>query len=280
MTRELSKTFTFLLGIAVLCGALPSALLAQEEHEHGDHGHGDHGHEGLHFSHPLLNESPSPDTKFRLDYLWGRTGDGAQRVTERGARLEGEYEFTEGVSLAVTVPWVRRESVFGNVQGTGSTELSLKASSLRWGRQGVVVGGGFSVELPTGSDEKAIGSSHSVELEPFADVGVQLGALELVAFGHYGTTVRNPVGVEAERELSLIGSVLYPVSRLAEVLMEVETVHPLGSDESATTRLAPGVKLYPFPNRHIMAGVSAPIALKRAGQPGSREVIVSVFYHF
>ncbi|HEX5972000.1 MAG TPA: hypothetical protein VFY85_08750 [Gemmatimonadaceae bacterium] len=275
MTRTRSKTFPLLLGAALICAALPLAVQAQVEHEHGDH-----EHEGLHFSHPLLNESPSPDTKFRLDFLWGRTGDGDERVTERGARLEGEFEFMEGMSVAVTVPWVRRESALGNVQGTGSTELSLKASSLRWGRQGVVVGGGLSVGLPTGSDEKAIGSSRSVELEPFADVGVQLGALELVAFGHYGATVHNPVGVEAEHELSLVGSVLYPVSRLAEVLMEVETVHPIGSDESATTRIAPGLKLYPFPNRHVMAGVSAPIALTRNGQPDSHEVIASIFYHF
>jgi hypothetical protein len=275
MMRKLAKSFTLLLGTAILCGALPAALHAQEEHEHGDH-----EHEGLHFSHPLLNESPSPDTKLRLDFLWGRAGDGDERVTEHGARLEGEYEFMEGVSFAITVPWLRRESALGNVQGTGSTELSLKGSSLRWGRQGVVVGGGFSVGLPTGSDEKGIGSSRSVELEPFADVGVQLGGLELVAFGHYGATVRNPPGVDAERELSLVGSALYPVSRLAELLMEVETVHPVSSDESATTRIAPGLKLYPFTNRHIMAGVSAPIVLKRAGQPDAREVIVSAFYHF
>jgi hypothetical protein len=275
MTSKYAKTFTFLLGGALLCAALPAALHAQEEHEHADH-----EHEGLHFSHPLLNESPSPDTKFRLDFISSRIGSGAERVTERGARLEGEYEFMDGVSFAVTVPWMRRETPLGSVQGTGSTELSLKGSSLRWGRQGVVMGGGFSVGLPTGSDEKGIGSSHSVELEPFADVGVQVGELELVAFGHYGTTVRNPTGVEAERELSLIGSALYPVSRLAELLMEVETVHPVGSDESATTRLAPGLKLYPFSNRHLMAGVSVPIALARSGQPNSREVIASVFYHF
>ena len=67
MTRKLPKTLTFLVGIAFLCGVVPSALHAQEEREHGDH-----DHEGLHFSHPLLNESPSPDTKLRLDLTWAR----------------------------------------------------------------------------------------------------------------------------------------------------------------------------------------------------------------
>jgi hypothetical protein len=275
MTRKLPKTLTFLVGIAFLCGVVPSALHAQEEREHGDH-----DHEGLHFSHPLLNESPSPDTKLRLDLTWARVGDGIDRVTERGARLEGEYEIAEGVSFAVTVPWVRRESVFGNTQGTGSTELSLKGVSQRWAHHGVVLGGGLSVGVPTGSDERGIGSSRTVELEPFADVGVQFGGLELVAFGHYGTTVHNPVGVEAERQLSFIESAVFTVTRLAEALLELETVHPLGSDEPTTNRIAPGLKLYPFTNRHIMAGVSVPIALRRSGEPESRAVIVSAFYHF
>lgn len=274
MMLHLPRAVTSLLGSTLLCVVLPLALRAQEAHDH------DHEHEGLHFSHPLLNESPSPDTKLRLDFLWSRTSSGADRVSERGARLEGEYEFMDGVSLAVTVPWVRQETPFGVAQHTGSTELSLKASSLRWGKQGVVVGGGFSVGLPTGSDAADIGSSRTVELEPFADIGVQLGGLELVAFGHYGTTVHNPTGVDAEKELSFVGSALYTVRRLAEALLEVETVHPVSSDESTTTRIAPGLKLYPFPNRHLMAGVSAPIALRQSGQPESRSLIASVFYHF
>ena len=272
--HKVSRTRTFLFGITVLFAAPVTLVHAQGEHAHHDH------HEGLHFSHPLLNESPSPDTKLRLDYLGSRIGSGSDRVTEHGARLEGEYEFADGVSLAVTVPWVRRQAPFGSVQGTGSTELSLKATSVRWGERGVVVGGGVSVGLPTGSDEKAIGSSRTVELEPFADVGVKLGGLELVAFGRFGATVHNPAGVEAERALAVVGSALYPVGRLAELLMEVETLHPLVGDEPATTRLAPGIKLYPFPNRHLMAGVSAPIAVKRSGAPESRTVIASVFYHF
>jgi len=61
--------------------------------------------------------------------------------------------------------------------------------------------------------------------------------------------------------------------------MEVETVHPLGSDESATTRSAQAPALS-ITNRHTMAGVSAPIALRRAGGRDSREVTASVFCHF
>lgn len=57
-------------------------------------------------------------------------------------------------------------------------------------------------------------------------------------------------------------------------------MHPANSGESTTTRIAPGMKLYPFPNRHLMAGVSAPLALQRSGRPDPRALIASLFYHF
>src|SRR5512138_3833705 len=110
-------------------------------HDHDD----DHDHEHLEFSHPLVTESPSPDTKLRLDYLWTRSGPSADRVTDRSLRLEGEYAFSPALSLAVTVPYTWRSTTgLADVHGVGNTELSLKAASLRWGEHGVLVGGGLS----------------------------------------------------------------------------------------------------------------------------------------
>lgn len=260
-----------LLGAALLTVAGVRAG-AQEEHDHA----------GLHFSHPLVTESPSPDTKLRLDYLWSRTGDPLSRVTDRGARLEGEYAFTPGLSLAVTVPyeWRDEAGTGGAVHGTGSTEVSLKAASTMWDERGVLLGGGLSVGLPTGNDSLGIGSSRSIGLEPFVDAALRSGALELVAFVRYGTTVHDAPDVLAERELSMAASALYPVVPAVEALIEMETVRPLTGDirETATT-LAPGVKLYPFHDRRIMAGVSAPIGLTGEAKQ-SRGLIISLFYHF
>ena len=262
-----------LLGVALLTVAGVRAD-AQEEH--------DHDHAGLHFSHPLVTESPSPDTKLRLDYLWSRNGDPLSRSTDRGARLEGEYAFSPGLSLAVTVPyeWHDDAGAGGAVHGTGSTELSLKAASTMWDERGVLFGGGLSVGLPTGNDSLGIGSSRSVGVEPFMDAALRSGALELVAFLRYGTTVHNAPDVAAEREVSMAASALYPVVPALEALVEMETVHPLtGDDRAPAMTLAPGVKLYPFPDRRIMAGISAPIGLTGEAKQ-SRGLLVSLFYHF
>src|SRR5881392_2128567 len=55
------QSFTWLLTIALFL--IPVVGRTQERDD--DHEHDHH----LHFSHPLVTESPSPDTKIRLDYL-------------------------------------------------------------------------------------------------------------------------------------------------------------------------------------------------------------------
>lgn len=241
-------------------------------------------HEGhLHFSHPLVTESPSPDTKLRLDYLWTRTGSSsADRATEHGVRVEGEYAFSHALSLAVTVPyaWLSAAGV-PDASHLGNTEVSLKAASLRWGDRGLLVGGGLSAGLPTGSDARGIGTSRAAELEPFVDVGVKRGGLELVGFGHYGTTVRNRDGVDAEREIAFDGSALYAVTHDVEALVEVGAARTTAGPEGRTTAtsLAPGLKLYPFANRCLMFGISAPLGLSGKARD-ERGLLVSAFYHF
>src|SRR5712671_3470559 len=78
-------------------------LTVTQAQEHDD----DHDHDHLHFSHPLVTESPSPDTKLRLDYIGFRTRD-PTGIHENTFRLEGEYAFTHSVSLAVVAPFISR----------------------------------------------------------------------------------------------------------------------------------------------------------------------------
>ena len=180
----------------------------------------------------------------------------------------------------MTVPYVWRSGALADVHGFDNTELSLKAASLRWGERGLLVGGGVSAGLPTGSDERGIGSSRAVDVEPFVDLGLKPGKLELVGFARYGTTVRNPAGVDAEHELTFDASALYPVGRLAELLVEVETARVGTGPEAVTSKLlAPGIKLYPFANRQLMAGISVPLGIP-SDAASARGIVVSAFYHF
>ena len=98
--------------------ALMSLLLASpamaQEHDHGAHD----DHDGpLHFAHPIFTESPSPDTKLRLDYLIRQITADAQ---EHSMRVEAEYAFTPSFSIEANIPVTsRRESgTTANAVGT------------------------------------------------------------------------------------------------------------------------------------------------------------------
>lgn len=255
---------------------VPFATTHAQEHEE-DH---DHDHDHLHFSHPMVTESPSPDTKLRLDFLAARTS-GSAGLHENAVRLEGEYAFNHSVSLAIVTPYISRTAPAAErASGLGNIELSLKAASLAFGEHGLLLGGGLSAGLPTGSDRKAIGSSHIVELEPFLDAGYKRDELELVGFARLSSTLHRRAGEESERNLSFDFSALYRIQSRLEGLMEVTTSRALVGAESGTqqTFIAPGFKIYPFTNRMFMFGAS--LELGTGIVHDTRAALLSGFYHF
>jgi hypothetical protein len=253
---------------------IPASGMGAQEHED------DHDHDHLHFSHPLVTESPSPDTKIRLDYIGARTS-GPTSVHENTFRLEGEYAFTRSVSLAIVTPFISRTApATVRASGLGNIELSLKAASLAFGERGLLLGGGLSAALPTGSDAKGIGSAHLVELEPFLDAGYKRNAFELVGFGILSSTFHRQPGEEAERNLIFNFSALYHLQSRLEGLIEMTTARALAGPESGTqqTFIAPGLKVYPFTNRNLMFGTS--VELGTGVAQDKRIWLLSSFYHF
>lgn len=252
------------------------ALLRAQEHEHD----ADHDHDHLHFSHPLVTESPTPDTKIRVDYLQLWTND-VPEFRDHLLRVEGEYAFADGLSLALVAPYeFRTEPSTERASGLGDLELSLKFASLRYGEKGVLLGGGLSAGVPTGNDQKQIGSSHIVELEPFLDAGYKRDKLELVGFARLSSTFNRRAGDDLERDLAFDFSTLYHLHRRLEALMELTTSRSLvgGGSGVPQTFLAPGVKIYPFPIRRLMFGAS--VLLGTGAVSNSKAVLVSGFYHF
>ena len=122
-SRRLLLATTFFL--------VPLAGIHAQEH--------DEDHDHLHFSHPLVTESPSPDTKLRLDYIATRTSD-QTGISENTFRLEGEYAFNHNVSLAIVTPFISRTAPAAErASGLGDIELSLKAASLAFGEHGLLL---------------------------------------------------------------------------------------------------------------------------------------------
>ena len=258
------------LVIALLLGP---AFLGAQEHDDDDHDH-------LHFSHPLVTESPTPDTKIRLDYVTVWASD-IPAFRDNLVRVEGEYAFTDALSLALVAPYEFRTGANSDhASGLGDLELSLKFASVRYGEKGVLLGGGLSAGVPTGSDQKQIGSSHIVELEPFVDAGYKRDKLELVGFARLSSTFNRRAGEELERDLTFDFSTLYHLHSHLEALMELTTSRALVGSEAGVpqTFLAPGVKVYPFPIRQLMFGASVILGTGAVGD--TKAVLLSGFYHF
>ena len=239
----------------------------------------DHGHDHLHFSHPLLTESPSPDSKLRLDVAFASdrlTGSHAMAL-----KAEGEFAFSRSFSIAVTAPFVRitspgplRTSAFGSV------EVSAKAASFAFAESGILLGGGMSLGLPTGSDAKGIGSGHLYEIAPFLDAAIRRGNLETVGFLTYSTTANRDPGEASENALTLDGSVLWRFLPQVELLAEMTTSRAVGGSPGARseTFVAPGIKWRPVKFPKLAFGVAGIFGV--GGATKSNALQTTAFYHF
>ncbi|RMF17401.1 MAG: hypothetical protein D6757_01310, partial [Alphaproteobacteria bacterium] len=230
--------------------------LAHEGHDAGE------GESLLHFSHPLFTESPSPDSKLRVDYFYarlvGEAGDDEEGPPEFGAlpsdfhtfRLEGEYAFTPSFSIEVNLPFSVRDAgrPFGSRSHFDNGDIGLKYANYSFADRGLLLGGGIEVGLPLGQDEKGIGSDHIVDLEPFLDFGWKRGRLEMVGFLTLGLPLNDrPQDAAPDAEIAVDLSALYHVSRRVSLLVELNGEHVEGGEEDGLDvwNIAPGFKFAP-----------------------------------
>lgn len=135
---------------AALALPLPGTLAGQQD-THGPPGEGPeeahHSHGGLHFTHPLVTESVSPDTKVRFDHQYFEFPDGD---LEHSGVLEGEYAFTRSFSIEAGVPYSYSATEFGNA------ELLFKFANYAFEAAGISLGYGLEFVFPTnGTPEEA-----------------------------------------------------------------------------------------------------------------------------
>jgi len=257
--------------------AFGNSARAQHDHEHDDEG-SDHSH--LHFSHPLVAESPSPDTKVRLDHFFGDIG-GDEPGSSNVLRLEAEYAFHPSFSVEVNVPYVFLSPDDGaSVSRLGNTEVGLKFGNFAFAEHGVLLGYGLEVGLPTGSDGTGIGSDHILEIEPFLNVGYKRDMLEAIGFAAFGIPTNQEEGEEIETEFAYNLSVLYHLSQRVEAVVELDGETVLsGEEDEAIANLSPGFKLKPLAATPLQIGfgVGFPLTTDRAFDV---RTVFSLFYHF
>ena len=262
---------------------LPSMTQANEHHEGGDH---DSQHDdepfSLHFSHPLIAESPSPDTKARFDYVYERIHEGIENARQHTLRFEGEYAFHPAFSVEIDAPFVFFDDDGASSESNfGTTEIGFKVANFLLADYGILLGYGLELGLPTGDENKGIGSNNELEIEPFFDVGLKCNDLELVGFISFGIPTNHDKGEEVENEFGFNISSLYHFSSRFIGVLEIDGETELnGHGEGHTvTNLTPGVKFQPFENTPLDIGVGVSVPLTGRENFEIRS-IVSAFYHF
>jgi hypothetical protein len=248
-------------------------LFAQDDDHHDD----DH-HHGLHFSHPLITESASPDTKLRFDYVYtrSRTEDG-DRESDHSARVEYEYAFARSFSISVTAPYVvRKTEGLPNEDHFDNVEISLKAASFAFEKKKILPVYGISFGLPTGT-RTGIGSSHVVEIEPFAGLGVMKGSWEFVGFGSVGFKANRNETDDEGHEFNYEISSMYKFSARWQGLVEFDGHKSLTGNSENVFNVSPGLKFIPAEHWQIGAGVGFPLTSDKDFRVRG---IIAVFYHF
>jgi hypothetical protein len=235
----------------------------------------------LHFSHPLITESPSPDTKVRFDYFYQSFRD-AVPAGEHTPRVEFEYAFRPWISIETNVPYT-----FLRVEGqpqtshVGNIEVAVKIANLAIKERQLLFVYGLNLELPSGSDAKEIGSGHVFEVEPYFGFGIKREKAEIVAFSSIGIPANTNTTDEDHTRLGYELAFLFKPTATVEPLMELDGETLLaGPDQGQTMiNLSPGIKFRPFHSEHwqIGAGIGFPLTSDREFH---RRVLVSAFYHF
>lgn len=234
------------------------------------------------FTHPLVTESPSPDTKIRLDFANLTTVDG-ESAGESTYRLEAEYAIRPWVSLEVNVPYVTHRSG-GRAAGSGmgDAEAALKLASFRLAPHGALLGGGVELGIPTGDAADGIGSDHLVEVSPYVDAGYMRGPVELVGFTTLSFTTNRHADEPRERELEYSFSGMFHFTQVVAGLLELDGTSPLAGEESSATRfnLSPGILLHPpVAGGHLLVGASVGVPITETHE-FHRRLLFSAFYHF
>ena len=244
--------------------------------------------QGLHFAHPLITESPSPDTKIRLDYFFlndvtEEHEDGEVEIhSESTIRLEAEYAFNRNVSIELDVPYTFIDPEDGSSENHfNNIDIGLKLASFIFEQYGLLLGGGIEFGLPTGDDKEDIGSDHILDIEPFLSMGYKYDKLEFVSFLSLGFPVNQDDDEDESDEFGYNASLLYHLGDSLQVLVEIDGEVALNGEEDGESvlNIDPGIKIKPFSNKDIAIGFGAGFPVTE-DESFDYRLIGSLFYHF
>ena len=288
-----------LIAVTITVGGAAPDANAQDHEADG------HAHEGLHFTHPLIAESVTPDTKLRLDHQFLDLPDGDKLHV---GNLEAEYAFFRSFSIEAGLPYSYTDGVAGNL------EVALKFGNFALEDSGILLGYGIEFGFPTAGEVHheeepaaavrpaiidgspmalfqaassssgggSIGESEW-EVAPFLNIGIRTGSLELVAWTIFGI----PFGQDEEDHEELATEIEYNLAALYHFSPRFEGVleldgsggisgHAVGED---VLNLSPGFRFRPVASSPLVIGSSIGFPLTNE-EAFSTRWTTSLFWHF
>ena len=278
--RMIEKSMKIKLIIALLfCVTFVSNNFAATVIHHDDKDK--HKQEHIHFAHPLVTESPSPDTKIRLDHFYRNINSGASK--NHTTRLELEYAFAPSFSIEVDLPYTIVNRTIPTTESNFNTiSIALKFANFAFEEDNILLGYGLEFGLPSGDQSVGIGNDHIFELAPFFSIGYKADRFDFIGHIVFGipTNLDTNAGDEFETEFESNFSIMYNVNEKLQLLMELDRTAVINGDAAGTTvtNISPGIKFNPFNNHQIILGLSAGFPVTDIENFDSR-IIGSVFYH-
>lgn len=229
-------------------------------------------------AHPLVAESPTPDTELRFEYIVIETDS----ADELEINPEGEFALMPGVSIEVDVPYKFRDPSdgSGSQENLDITEIALKlakglsATSL--------LGGGLELELPTGDDGKDIGSNNKLTVKPFLDGGFIDGAFEYIGFLGLEFPLNQDSLTESEKDLGLEYNLAmaYWFQRRLRGIFELDgELVVIGDDNEGVINASWGVIGSPIKGIPLEVGIGASMPITR-DRDFDQKAIISLLYQF
>ena len=252
-----------------------------EGHKHDDHQHhaDGHGKGHLHFDHPLLIEVPTPHNVISFRYQHDRAFE--EKAHSDSFEVGFEYAPVRWFSFEFAVPYTLLDQDEGSAeQGLDTAEFAFKFASFQFEQRGIVLASGIEFALPTGDDEKGIGSNNELEIEPFVTMGFKRDKLELIALLKAGLPVKRDEAAGFDPEFGYQLSLLYHFHSRVAAIVEVVGVTSASGDERGRTviEVSPGIKFKPF-DAPVEFGVNGTLPVT-SDREKSWSVGFGMFFHF
>jgi hypothetical protein len=235
--------------------------------------------EHLEFSHPLVTESISPDTKIRFTFLDTKADS---NMLSKTYGLELEYAPLPVFSIHLGIPYtVLNPSQNHTVSNLDEIELALKFANFVFSYHNILLGYGISFGLPTGNQDKGIGSNHILDINPFLNGGIKWKRWEWTAYFTFDMPCNQNENENIQTTLESRLTALYNISPRWQALLEAGSTSPISHFYKGDSNydLTEGVKFMPDPDKPwiLAIGVRHPVLNNNEFK---LQGIFSVFYHF